>query len=154
VNEQSDLNVQLVGQRLLQLRELRGLSLSAVAAKAELAKSYLAKLERGEVPNPGVATLYRIASVLGASLADLFAPATGSHRRARWSALVDPLEIERIRESMAPSLTQLLTDLEKEEGHVPADVVRSLALIQFRGKRPEQLDDWRFVYEAIKRSIR
>ena len=147
-------DVSVIGMRLLQLRELRGASVSTVAAQANIAKSYLAKLERGEVDNPGVATLDAVAVALGTSLAELLAPATGSHRRARWSAVVDPLEVERLRATMPPSLLLFLEELEQEEGgRVPADVVRTLGLLQIRGRRPGAVADWRFVYEAIKRSL-
>ena len=150
-----DLNVEVIGQRLRQLRELRGLSVSQVAKEAGVAKSYLAKLERGEVPNPGVTTLARIAAVLEVTLPQLLAQPTMSHSRPRWSAVVDPLEIERLKQTMSSSLVEFLRTLEHEEGSaVPADVVRTLALIQVRGKRPDTAQSWRFVYEAIRRSVR
>jgi XRE family transcriptional regulator, regulator of sulfur utilization len=148
------IDVGVVGERLLQLRELRGMSLSAAAAEAGIAKSYLAKLERGAVENPGVGTLDRVAEVLGTTLIELFAPATGSHKRARWSAVVDPLQVERLRATAPPSLEQFLKELEAAEGgRISADVVRTLAHLQFRGKRPERAEDWRFAYEAIRRSL-
>lgn len=149
------LDVQLIGERLLQLRELRGLSVSAVASQANVAKSYVAKLERGEVDNPGLATLDSIATALKTTLSQLFAPATGSHKRSRWSAVVDPLEVERLRATMPESLQRFLRELEDSEGaRVSSDIVRSLALLQFRGKRPERVEDWRFVYQAVARSLR
>ena len=148
------LDVSVIGIRLLQLREMRGLSVSAVAAEAEIAKSYLAKLERGEVENPGIATLDAVAAALGTTLPELLAPATGSHRRVRWSNVVDPLEVERLRANMPASLLRFLEELEREEGsRVPADVVRTLGLLQIRGRRPDTIADWRFVYEAMKRCL-
>lgn len=148
------IDVTVIGMRLLQLRELRGLSVSAVAAEADIAKSYLAKLERGEVENPGIATLDAVAEALGTSLGELLAPATGSHRRARWSTVVDPLEVERLQATMPASLLRFLKELERDEGsRVPADVVRTLGLLQIRGRRPDTVADWRFVYEAMKRSL-
>lgn len=147
-------DVAMIGMRLLQLRELRGLSVSAVAAEARIAKSYVAKLERGEVDNPGVGTLDAMAAALGTTLADLLAPATGSHRRARWSTVVDPLEVERLRATMPASLLRFLEELERDEGgRVPADLVRTLGLLQIRGRRPDTVANWRFVYEAMKRSF-
>lgn len=144
----------LIGDRIVQLRELRGASLTSVAAEAGIAKSYLAKLERGQVENPGIATLDRVAEVLGTTLVDLFAPATGSHKRPRWSAVVDPLEMERLRAAAPPELVAFLSELERTEGgRLSADVVRTLAMIQIRGKRPSRVEDWRFVYQAIMRSL-
>ena len=148
-------DVGLVGERLLQLRELRGASLGTVAGEAGIAKSYLAKLERGEVDNPGVNTLAAVAGVLEISLQELFAPPTGSHKRARWSAVVDPLEVERMRASLPSPLAQFLSELEEaaDGGRVTADVVRTLASVQLHGRRPRSVEDWRFAYLALLRCV-
>ena len=71
----TDPTAEVVGQRLRQLRELKGLSLNALAHSASVAKSYLSKLERGEVPNPGVMTIARLAEALGTNLPQLLAQA-------------------------------------------------------------------------------
>jgi transcriptional regulator with XRE-family HTH domain len=149
----AQIDVGLVGERLLQLRELRGDSLGTVATKAGIAKSYLAKLERGEVDNPGVGTLGQVASALETSLVELFAPPTGSHKRARWSSVVDPLEVERIRATLPEALSRVLEELGSESGRVPADVVRTLASVQLHGRRPRTADDWRFAYLALSRCV-
>ena len=55
---------------------------------------------------------------------------------------------------MPSTLVEFLNVVEAEQGSkLPADVVRSLALLQFAGKRPNTLSSWRFVYEALRRSI-
>ncbi|MBK8059527.1 MAG: helix-turn-helix transcriptional regulator [Gemmatimonadetes bacterium] len=136
------------------MRELLGQSLGQVAESAGIAKSYLARLERGEVPNPGIATLGAVVQALGTGLAELFAPTTSSHLRPRWSATVDPLELEWLRPQLPATLRTFLQELEKLEGHVPADVVRSLGMVQVRGRRPAEVDDWRFLYLAMVRSVR
>ena len=146
-----DFDAARLGHRLLQLRELRGMSLSAIAADAGIAKSYLAKLERGQVENPGIGTINNVASALGVALGELFAGETPPRRSG--PSVADPLEMERLRERMPESLRAFLEELERMEGmRVPADVVRSLASVQFRGRKPETVHDWRFVYEAIRRS--
>ena len=146
----------LLGERLRQLRELRGHSVSEVASRADLAKSYVAKLERGGVENPGVATVLAIADVLGAPLPELFAPASGRHHPVpRWSAFVGPLEVEQLLATAPERFGAFLQELEAAEGaRVPADVVRTLATIQIRGRRPETLADWRFAYAALCRCVR
>ena len=149
-------DARLLGERLRQLRELRGHSVSEVASRAGLAKSYVAKLERGGVENPGVGTVLSIADVLGAPLPELFAPPSGRHRPApRWSAFAGPLEVEQLLVTAPELLREFLRELEAADGsHVPADVVRTLATIQVRGRRPETLSDWRFAYAALCRSVR
>jgi hypothetical protein len=32
--------------------------------------------------------------------------------------------------------------------------VEMLASIQYRGKRPDTVEDWRFIFESIKRTLR
>lgn len=44
-------------------------------------------------------------------------------------------------------------DFAKQEHLTHADV-EMLAAIQYRGKRPETVSDWRFIFESIKRTLR
>jgi XRE family transcriptional regulator of biofilm formation len=146
----------LLADRLRQLRELRGLSVSEVASRAGLAKSYVAKIEKGVVDNPGLATVASIAHVLEAPLPELFAAPSGPHRPVpRWAAFAGPLEVEQLLATAPESLRSFLEELEREEGsRVPADVVRTLATVQLRNRRPESVADWRFAYSALCRSVR
>jgi transcriptional regulator with XRE-family HTH domain len=148
-----DIDVELLGARLMQVRQLQGKSLSALAAEVKISKSYLAKLERGEIKNPGVATLNRIGEKLGVNLITLFAPATGSHARPRWSAVVDPLEAEYVRANPPPGLGPFFSRIEKQHGPLSADTIVSLGQIRFQGKRPKTPEDWEFIYEAVKRCL-
>jgi transcriptional regulator with XRE-family HTH domain len=141
------------GRRLTQLRELRGLSLSATAAAAGIAKSYLLKLERGEVENPGLKTLDAIARALGTTLAELLAPSSAEPGLTHPTSDPAIAEFEQLVASLPPELKEFLAQMEREEEKLPADVVRSLASIQFRGKRPRSAADWRFIYEALNRTI-
>lgn len=143
------IDVGLLGSRLVQLRELRGMSLSATADAAGIAKSYLAKLERGEVENPGLKTLDGVARALDVTLADLLAPKTSVTDRPPANEVE---ELERLIATMPKSLRAFLPTLEAREGKLSVDIVRSLASIQFRGKRPETPDDWNFLYLALKKS--
>lgn len=144
------IDAKAVGRRLTELRELSGKSLSALAEEAGIAKSYLLKLERGEVENPGLATLGAIVKKLNTTLSDLLGPTPASVKKGSTvrenGAGYDP-------STMPEGLKEFLTLLEKRGEYVPADVKRSLSQIQFRGKRPQSPDDWRFIYEAVKRSV-
>lgn len=143
------INTQLLGQRLADARELQGRSLGEVAASAGIAKSYLLRLERGEVENPGLATLDGVAKALGRTLADLLASGGGEGKSGHLEAAM-----ELVRENMSPSLTQFLAILAERNERLTADGVQSLARIQFRGKRPETVADWEFIYQAVKRSLK
>jgi transcriptional regulator with XRE-family HTH domain len=60
-----------LGAAVAELREARGLSQAEVADGAELRRSHLAAIERGEV-DPTFVTLVRIVRAMPASLAELF----------------------------------------------------------------------------------
>ncbi|GMA25932.1 hypothetical transcriptional regulator [Luteimicrobium album] len=66
-----------VGRRIRQLREARGLSLSALAARAGVGKGLLSELEAGR-RNPTLASLYALAGPLRVPLADLLGDVPGS----------------------------------------------------------------------------
>ena len=60
-----------LGRKVRELREARGLSLKALADKAEVSESFVSQVERG-VANPSVASLRRLAEALDASVGSLF----------------------------------------------------------------------------------
>ena len=60
-----------IGDVLKRLREQHGLSLRTLATRAGFSPSFLSQLENGQV-SPSIASLDRITSQLGVTLADLF----------------------------------------------------------------------------------
>ncbi len=140
------LETKLVGRRITEAREERGISLSALADAAGIAKSYLLKLERGEVDNPGLATLHSVARSLDLTLASLL------HKGSAPPA--PPSEWENLERGIPESLRDFIREKELAGVRIPTDVKVSLARIQFRGKHPDTTLDWEFVYQAIERSIR
>lgn len=146
---------QALGAKIAALRELRGLSLGGLAERAGgMAKSYLAKLERGEVDNPGLRTLAAIAHALGVTVADLL-NAVGPARSPGGAALLDEEgELRHVMENLPEGLAEFLQECQREGQPVPLTTARALALVEFRGQRPRTVDDWRFLYNALRRSIR
>jgi len=55
----------MIGDRVKQLRQEKKMSLSELALKAGVAKSYLSSLERNLQTNPSIQFLEKIAAVLG-----------------------------------------------------------------------------------------
>lgn len=147
------LDVAALGAKITRFRDVRGMSLSALAEAAELAKSYLAKLEKGEVENPGLRTLSGIARALDVTVADLLAPAESAPRAERKTMLADTAAFGRILKDLPEGLKDFLKAMEADGRPVPPDMIRALASVQYRGKRPHSLDDWRFLYDAIRRSV-
>jgi hypothetical protein len=52
----------------------------------------------------------------------------------------------------ANSVSQALKDF-AEEADLPEEDVRMLTQVRFRGDQPSSKEDWRYLYESIKRSI-
>jgi transcriptional regulator with XRE-family HTH domain len=148
------LDTKTLGVRIGQMRELQGLSLGVLAERADgLAKSYLAKLERGEVENPGLRTLTAIARALGVTVGDLITPIDHTSSAAKSIVAEKHAEYEHTLENLPLGLGDFL-DLMKQDGKpVPPSTVRALATVEFRGRRPERIDDWKFLYEALVRSV-
>ena len=60
-----------IGEVIKQLREKNGLSLRTLATRVDFSASFLSQLENGQV-SPSIASLERIVTELGVTLADLF----------------------------------------------------------------------------------
>lgn len=58
----------MIGKRVQQLRQEKGLSITELADRAGVAKSYLSSIERGIQKNPSIQFLTKISAVLDVSL--------------------------------------------------------------------------------------
>ena len=133
-----------LGARITALRMGTGESVASFAARAGVAKSHMYKLEAGGLESPTVTTLDGIAGALGITLDELL----GNARRA--GGRTEPAE-----RPIPPSLVQFVREWETEhKAKMPKDVVHSLATLQFRGKRPRTLEDWRVIYAVVERTLR
>lgn len=91
-----------LGKELQGVREVKGLSLKAVAEPADISPAYLQKLERGEVKNPSPHVLHGLSNALGIDYVDLMklagyvVPDNGaqSEREYRGSVLAQALSSE------------------------------------------------------------
>lgn len=153
------LDVARLGRRLKEMRERRELSISAVAEQAGLAKSYVAKLEGGEVDNPGLRTVTALAGALQTTLPELleYAPPAGRDPRRREIG-PSPAEEQALYESRLAEAPQSFRDFLAAEDAVgrgvPSNVASVLMTLEVRGKQPSDVEDWRFLYSALLRSVR
>jgi DNA-binding XRE family transcriptional regulator len=69
VAEESAFQLVAVGRALRERRAAAGLSLDAVGRESGVDPSAVARIERGENPNPTVGTLVRVAAAVGARIA-------------------------------------------------------------------------------------
>jgi transcriptional regulator with XRE-family HTH domain len=122
-----------VGERIRLRRKELGLSLSALAEKAGVAKSYLSNLENNKhEARPSGRTLYQIAEALGTTMSDLLGT----------RLLVTPTQ--HFPDSLRTfAKTAQLTDRD----------VEMLAGINFRGHQPADEESWAFVWRAIRASV-
>ncbi|MGG3449613.1 helix-turn-helix domain-containing protein [Domibacillus aminovorans] len=64
----------MIGNRIKQLREKRGYTLTKLAQEAQISKSYLSNLERKPTVNPSLYILSKIAAALGITTDHLIKP--------------------------------------------------------------------------------
>ncbi len=125
-----------LADRIKQRREEKNLSAAELARQANISKGYLSEIEnvKGDknAPRPSGDVLYRLATVLGTTVADLL-----------------EREVRPVSREIPPDLHTFAY-----EAGLPDEDVQMLAQIRFRGEQPQTVDDWRFLYESIKRSIR
>lgn len=120
-----------VGDRIRLRREEKSMTAADLARMAGVTKGYLSQIETGQVPKPSGEVLYNLATVLGTTVADLLEK----------EIMPNTLNIPDALKTFA------------EQEHLPNSDIDMLAMIKFRGRQPETVDDWRFLYESIKRTI-
>ena len=118
----------------IRMRE-KGWRLADLARETKIAKGYLWEILSGKAKRPSASTLYEIARALGTSIADLLG------READ------------VSQSTAFKIPTSLRELVAEE-NIPQEDVQMLVSINFRGEQPKTKDDWKFLYESIRRSVR
>jgi HTH-type transcriptional regulator, competence development regulator len=103
-----------LGEELRAVRELKGLSLAAVAEPAQVSATYLQKLERGEVDSPSPHRLYALAQQLGVSytrlmeLAGYVIPREDNGPRENVSLLAQAFSAEDLTDEEVADLAEYL----------------------------------------------
>jgi predicted transcriptional regulator len=115
-----------LGTRVRQLREKKGWSLTKLAQQAGISRSYLAQIEYGE-SLPTQAKILQLANALGALPSELMG-----------EGLTDPVDIPESLQEFARS------------AGLGSSEVQMLARIEYRGKRPGTVDEWKLLYTIIK----
>jgi transcriptional regulator with XRE-family HTH domain len=120
-------------------REELGITATELADRAGISKGYVHGLETGTNTKPSAQILFNVAEALDTTVAYLLG------RRRTPEAQSSEGEI--------PVIPQSLRKFAEEEGLAENEVAR-LARIKYRGGQPKTTDDWRFLYGALKRTIR
>lgn len=114
------------GARIRRLREQKGWSLSELASRASISRSYLAQVESGKSA-PTEEKIIQLANALGARASELLGEQPGER----------------------PVIPPSLDDFAKQANLGTADVYM-LAHIEYRGKKPKTVEEWRAIYSIIK----
>lgn len=113
------------GVRLRCLREEKNWSLTELAKKAGISRSYLAQIESGE-STPTQAKIIQLANALGALPSEIMGE--------------DPNQID-----IPDSLRKFA-----EAANIGSGEIQMLARIEYRGKRPSTTEEWKAIYAVIK----
>jgi transcriptional regulator with XRE-family HTH domain len=124
-----------LADRIKLRRTQKGITAAELARAAGISKGYLSEIESADPDKPvrpSADVLYRVATVLGTSVADL------------------------LEKEVRPAPREISASLRvfAEKNGLPEQDVQMLANIRFRGAQPEDERDWAFLYDAIRRSVR
>jgi len=131
-----------LAENLKRIRQRKQLTQPALAEEADVSKGYVYMLESGEMTNPTLDILLKIANALGCTIADLTGDPKVKVKHSKTSEAELPeglLKFARHKRRAGESLSE--------------DDLQNLACMQFRGKRPETPEDWAYVYEFLKRTF-
>jgi transcriptional regulator with XRE-family HTH domain len=110
-------------------------SLAELARRAKISKGYLGQLENSLVQtHPSADILYRIAIALGTSVNELLEK-----------------QVDKTNDELMGIPDELRKFALVEQ--LPEEEIKMLARVEYRGLRPRTRDDWKFLYESIKRSV-
>jgi len=122
-----------LGERMRRRRVALGITAKAMARLSGVSVSYISQLERGRQRDPSLPLLRRFADVLAIDLAALLGAEAVD-------VVVPP--IPAALEAMAVAYC------------VPEETARMLARINIDGCQPATLDDWLFLWLALRQACR
>jgi transcriptional regulator with XRE-family HTH domain len=129
-----------LAENLKRLRMQKQLSQPDLADKARVSKGYIYMLESGEMANPSLEKLFQVSEALECTIADLVGqPKTAMKADAA-------LEIPE-------TLKEFARRRRRDGDAIQDSELRSLAHMQYRGRRPQTVEDWAYVYEFLKRTL-
>ena len=122
-------------QRIQARMDEKDWKLADLARESGVAKGYLWEILAGTAKRPSAETLYAVAQALGTTVADLLGRATEPGPGTEGKI---PMSLQKFAQEVA----------------LPDHDIRMLAAIHFRNDQPKTKEDWRFLWESIRRSVR
>lgn len=127
----------LLGERIRELRNLKGETLKETSSGTELSVSYLSDIERGRT-KPSIKTLETLANHFNVTVSDLLFGVEFAG--------------EQTESALPPGLLDLKKDKEFGE-EIDDDWIELLTKINLRGKRPKTKLEWLELYLSLKRIL-
>lgn len=120
----------------------KGLNLPELAEKADVSKGFLSQLENDDDSNPSLDSLNKVAKALGVTLATLLdRESTRAHRFI--PAVIDP------------GLKDFIQECHGANERLDDGILQALYVLQQRkGEGVKTKEDWRWLYESIKRGVK
>jgi XRE family transcriptional regulator, master regulator for biofilm formation len=118
-----------IGDKIKELREKKGWTVTQLAETSEVSKAYISQLEN--IPDKKVSAdiLFKIATALGTTMGVLMGK-----------------EVPISKSADIPRGLRMFA----ENNNLTQEEVEMLAGIKYRGKQPQTEKDWGFVYNTIK----
>lgn len=127
-----------IGDNIKKYRELKSLTLPALATAAGVSKAFLWEIESGKSKRPGAETLFRIAEALDVTIAHLMGKA-GPADGAAW-----------IEPEINDGLRAFINQRKRQGQPLEPEEVESLSFVQLKGGRPETKEQWAVVYGMLR----
>ena len=124
-----------LSQKIRQLREEKEWSLNKLAEMAGISKAYLSQLENNVSKQPSGEILFKIATALGTTIADL---------------LEKPMRVYSDDFQEVPEGLRKLIDEQGEALDIREEDVKMLMNIRYRGNQPKTPEDWEHILQTIR----
>ncbi|MBT4501414.1 MAG: helix-turn-helix transcriptional regulator [Gemmatimonadetes bacterium] len=127
-----------IGDNIRKYREIQGLTLPDLATQAGVSKAFLWEIESGKSKRPGAEVLFKIAQVLGVTIAHLL----GREPEKTEQNLIEP--------EINDGLRAFINECKRRGNPLEADEIKSLSFVQLKGGRPTTKQQWALVYGMLK----
>jgi transcriptional regulator with XRE-family HTH domain len=131
-----------IGGTIRTLRQEKGITLPALAEKAQISKGLLSKIETSPESNPSLDTLYKIAEALEMPLSFLLE--------------TEKIQLKRVVPDQPPAWQKQLISSLREKGKEPdKDIMNALYVLRNRkAAKNTDVETWKFLYQSIENSFK
>lgn len=118
-----DYNLRIIGRRMREARELRHRSLAWLSDKTGVTEGYLSRIERGQIPTPGLQTMGAVARALGMTLAELV-----GEKEASADEITELFRkiFGAADEAIVQEMRTEIDDLDPEDAAIIADIITAV----------------------------